>query len=33
MTTHEFSFDEIEAAFEMMDDKRDDIVKPLIRFD
>jgi len=33
MTTHEFSFDEIETAFEMMDDKRDDIIKPLIRFD
>jgi len=33
MTTHEFSFDEIEEAFEMMDAKEDDIIKPLIRFD
>jgi threonine dehydrogenase-like Zn-dependent dehydrogenase len=33
MTTHEFAFDEIEAAFEMMDEKADDIVKPLIRFE
>jgi threonine dehydrogenase-like Zn-dependent dehydrogenase len=33
MTTHEFSFDEIQEAFEMMDAKDDDIIKPLIRFD
>lgn len=33
MTTHEFDFDEIETAFEMMDEKADDIVKPLIDFE
>ena len=33
MTTHEFDFDEIERAFEMMDEKSDDIVKPLIHFE
>jgi threonine dehydrogenase-like Zn-dependent dehydrogenase len=33
MTTHEFDFDEIEAAFEMMDEKSDDIIKPLIHFE
>jgi len=33
MTTHEFDFDEIETAFELMDEKSDDIIKPLIRFD
>ncbi|MCU4926776.1 NAD(P)-dependent alcohol dehydrogenase [Halobacteria archaeon AArc-dxtr1] len=33
MTTHEFEFDEIEAAFEMMDEKEDDIIKPLIHFE
>jgi len=33
MTTHEFSFDEIERAFDMMDTKEDEIIKPLIRFD
>ena len=32
MTTHEFDFDEIETAFDMMDEKSDDIVKPLIHF-
>lgn len=32
MTTHEFSFEEIERAFQMMDTKEDGIIKPLIRF-
>ena len=32
MTTHEFDFEEIEHAFEMMDEKADDIIKPLIHF-
>jgi threonine dehydrogenase-like Zn-dependent dehydrogenase len=32
MTTHEFSFDEIETAFRMMKSKEDGILKPLIRF-
>lgn len=32
MTTHEFEFDEIEEAFRMMDEKEDDIIKPLIHF-
>ena len=32
MTTHEFTFGEVEKAFEMMSNKTDDIVKPLIRF-
>jgi threonine dehydrogenase-like Zn-dependent dehydrogenase len=32
MTTHEFSFSEIERAFRMMEAKEDGIVKPLIRF-
>jgi threonine dehydrogenase-like Zn-dependent dehydrogenase len=33
MTTHEFSFEEIERAFAMMRDKEDDMIKPLIHFD
>jgi threonine dehydrogenase-like Zn-dependent dehydrogenase len=33
MTTHEFDFDEIEAAFEMMDEKANGVIKPLIRFE
>ncbi len=33
MTTHRFSFGEIETAFEMMDKKLDGIIKPLIVFD
>jgi len=32
MTTHTFSFDEIEKAFEVMDKKLDGIIKPLIIF-
>ncbi|MCU4719266.1 NAD(P)-dependent alcohol dehydrogenase [Halapricum hydrolyticum] len=33
MTTHEFDFEDIKEAFEMMEAKDDDIIKPLIRFD
>lgn len=33
MTTHRFSFAEIEKAFHMMDAKEDGIIKPLIHFD
>ena len=33
MTTHEFEFDEIEEAFRMMDEKEDEIIKPLITFE
>ncbi|MEF8976654.1 MAG: zinc-binding dehydrogenase, partial [Halapricum sp.] len=32
MTTHEFDLDEIETAFEMMETKEDDMIKPLIHF-
>jgi threonine dehydrogenase-like Zn-dependent dehydrogenase len=32
MTTHEFGFDQLDRAFEMMDKKLDGIIKPLIRF-
>ncbi len=32
MTTHQFPFDEIERAFEVMDKKLEDVVKPLIVF-
>jgi threonine dehydrogenase-like Zn-dependent dehydrogenase len=32
MTTHRFSFAEVDIAFEMMDAKRDGIIKPLILF-
>jgi threonine dehydrogenase-like Zn-dependent dehydrogenase len=32
LTTHEFAFSEVERAFDMMANKEDDIVKPLIRF-
>ena len=33
MTTHEFDFEDIQEAFEIMDAKEDDIIKPLIHFD
>jgi len=33
MTTHTFSFDELDKAFHMMETKEDEIIKPLIRFD
>jgi threonine dehydrogenase-like Zn-dependent dehydrogenase len=32
MTTHEFSFDDVETAFDLMTRKADGIIKPLIRF-
>ncbi|USA00795.1 hypothetical protein NCG97_08945 [Streptomyces lydicamycinicus] len=32
MTTHEFSFDEIEEAFRMMASKEGGMIKPLIHF-
>jgi threonine dehydrogenase-like Zn-dependent dehydrogenase len=32
MTTHRFGFDEVEQAFQMMTDKADGIIKPLITF-
>jgi threonine dehydrogenase-like Zn-dependent dehydrogenase len=33
MTTHRFQFEQIERAFEMMKNKEDNIIKPLILFD
>ena len=33
MTTHVFGFKELDGAFEMMKNKEDGIVKPLIEFD
>ena len=33
MTPHEFSFDEIERAFRMMESKVDGIIRPLIHVD
>ncbi|MCK8825681.1 NAD(P)-dependent alcohol dehydrogenase [Fuchsiella alkaliacetigena] len=32
LTTHEFTFDEIDKAFELMKNKEDNIIKPLITF-
>ncbi|HKR68724.1 MAG TPA: NAD(P)-dependent alcohol dehydrogenase [Streptosporangiaceae bacterium] len=32
MTTHTFDFDDMERAFEVSDQKLDDVIKPLIRF-
>jgi len=32
MTTHTFPFKDLETAFDMMADKRDGIIKPLITF-
>jgi isopropanol dehydrogenase (NADP+) len=32
MTTHTFTFDNMERAFEVSDQKLDDVVKPLIVF-
>ncbi len=32
MTTHEFDFDQVDRAFELMKTKEDGIIKPLIRF-
>ena len=33
MTTHEFDFEDIETAFDMMETKDDEIIKPLIHFE
>lgn len=33
MTTHTFSFDELDKAFQMMENKEDGIIKPLINFE
>jgi threonine dehydrogenase-like Zn-dependent dehydrogenase len=33
MTTHEFPFEDIDEAFELMESKEDDIIKPLIDFE
>jgi threonine dehydrogenase-like Zn-dependent dehydrogenase len=33
MTTHEFAFENIDEAFELMESKEDDIIKPLIDFE
>ncbi len=33
MTTHEFTFEEIDEAFELMESKEDNIIKPLIDFE
>ncbi len=32
MTTHRFSFDDIDRGFEMMEEKKDGVIKPLIEF-
>ena len=32
MTTHTFSFENAEKAFEIMDKKMDGVIKPLIKF-
>jgi isopropanol dehydrogenase (NADP+) len=32
MTTHTFSFDELDKAFEMMQNRADNMIKPLIVF-
>ncbi|HEX6934785.1 MAG TPA: hypothetical protein VF162_21770 [Streptosporangiaceae bacterium] len=32
MTSHTFSFDDMEHAFEVSDKKLDDVIKPLITF-
>jgi threonine dehydrogenase-like Zn-dependent dehydrogenase len=33
LTSHEFSIDEADEAFELMESKEDDVIKPLINFD
>jgi len=33
MTTHEFGFEEIDEAFELMETKEKNIIKPLIHFE
>lgn len=32
LTTHEFTFDEVDQAFELMKTKEDNVIKPLIKF-
>ena len=32
LTTHRFGFDDTDKAFEMMDKKTDNVIKPLIKF-
>lgn len=32
MTTHDFDFGEVERAFELMSNKEDGVVKPLVHF-
>jgi threonine dehydrogenase-like Zn-dependent dehydrogenase len=32
LTTHEFTFDEVDKAFELMQTKGDGIIKPLVTF-
>jgi isopropanol dehydrogenase (NADP+) len=32
LTTHTFSFQEVEKAFRIMDRKEDGVIKPLVRF-
>ena len=33
LTTHEFAFDEVDRAFELMESKSDGVIKPLVNFD
>ncbi|WP_336036749.1 zinc-binding dehydrogenase [Halobacterium yunchengense] len=33
MTTHEFAFDDVDEAFELMESKDDGVIKPLVRFE
>ena len=33
LTTHEFSFENVDEAFELMESKEDGVIKPLVRFD
>jgi isopropanol dehydrogenase (NADP+) len=32
MTTHTFPFDQLDTAFDIMDKKKDGVIKPLITF-
>lgn len=33
MTTHEFAFEDVDEAFELMESKADGVIKPLVRFE
>jgi len=33
LTTHEFAFDDVDEAFELMESKEDDVIKPLVTFE